>query len=400
MNINYENNNNISTIGLYISQAFKTSDFNSAFDSYAKCLYSILQSILKYNNNAKITENINTLINNETNLHIIILYAIQMIKEKSLSDTISPVSRVNSNALIREINNTRNAKELMSLMENKRNWLYLNCNFKYLLTKVIETNLNELKNDYLNTKEVIQHRINIYNDILNNLNCNGDNVYQINSIWYQQMKIIYLLYRCLNLVVTVDNDNDNGHDTHRRLKEELFQQKSQLEMKNNQLKTEVNNKNEYINNLKDNISVMETETSQKINELNTFLTNANVEKNNLSLKIQQLYIEIEEIHQQRQRQQQFEETITQVQQLRAEMEQNLEKEKKEKDEKTKIAQELSQKLEAEIKEKNEKIKLVEELNQKLETVIKEKNEEKIKLVEELSQKLETEIKEKKTKKYK
>ena len=210
--------NSINSIGLYISQAFNASDFNYAFNLYSQCLYSILQAILKYNKNSKIKEYINSLIDNETNIHTIILYAIQMIKEVSIHHDV--ISRINHKSLLSEMNSIKTTDDIISFITLKKEWLYLNCNFRNFIMKILQLNINDINKN----NQTIPSWIEIYNEILNNFNINGDNIYLINSIWYQQMRIIFLLYSQLNFVIFTNNENDT---TNTRI--EISNLKSQLQ---------------------------------------------------------------------------------------------------------------------------------------------------------------------------
>ena len=78
------NHNGVNIISSYISQAFVNMDYNEALDLYSECLQSILHKILIYTkDNTSMKENITNLIINETNIHTIIINAIQILKEQS-----------------------------------------------------------------------------------------------------------------------------------------------------------------------------------------------------------------------------------------------------------------------------------------------------------------------------
>ena len=280
--------NSINSIGLYISQAFNASDFNYAFNLYSQCLYSILQAILKYNKNSKIKEYINSLIDNETNIHTIILYAIQMIKEVSIHHDV--ISRINHKSLLSEMNSIKTTDDIISFITLKKEWLYLNCNFRNFIVKILQLNINDINKN----NQTIPSWIEIYNEILNNFNINGDNIYLINSIWYQQMRIIFLLYSQLNFVIFTNNENDT---TNTRIEiSNLKSQLQKLQKERDNWITEINQKTNIIEQLnKQNETLLKRKKAENENQIQDIFAKLqqNIDENHKI--IQQLKLDKQEL---------------------------------------------------------------------------------------------------------
>ena len=188
-NIDSYNQNSINTISAYISQAFNNFNYNQILNLYLELLKSILHTILIHSND-KLKDIITNLINNETNIHNIIIYSIQILKENQFS--VETYSEINSKSIINNINNLSNSQDILTFIKKMNKWLYINCNFKHFLTKIIELNLNEiLQNSFLYDNWNF-----IYTDIINN-HFNNNNLL-INSIWYQQLRLIHHLYLIIN----------------------------------------------------------------------------------------------------------------------------------------------------------------------------------------------------------
>ena len=217
--INYNNNINnnskyiaINTVSHYISQAFNNLDYNNALNIYSECLQTILNTILNKVNDTNISENITNLINNETNIHTIIVYTIQMIKEKHYSQSVSTTFVVDSKTLLKDISQIQTGKDAFDFIKQSQKWLYLNCHFKRFLTKIIELNLSDIFENRM-TNNVIHLWKCVYNEIINNYHYNGNNLYLINTIWYQQLRIILLLYNIITTeLIMSDVFDDNGGD--------------------------------------------------------------------------------------------------------------------------------------------------------------------------------------------
>ena len=90
----------------------------------------------------------------------------------------------------------QNVEDFLNFLERSRQWLYLSCNFKYFLMKVIELNSNNLIiNDGLTISfDTIQYWKIVYDKIINNYHYTGNNLFLINTIWFQQLRIISLSY--------------------------------------------------------------------------------------------------------------------------------------------------------------------------------------------------------------
>ena len=288
--INSSSNVAINTIGLYISQAFNNLDYNNVINLYSECLQSILHSILNYNDDSQINENINSLINNETNIHTIIMYAIQMIKEKSLNN--SPITVIDCKSLTTEINNIQNVREILPLVRKRKKWLYLNCNFRNFLVRIIQINIDDL-NENLDLKSSLLFWINIYSEILNNFNYNGDNIYLINTIWYQQLRIIFRLYTLLNMEMFYMKDDDNDESIHRlkqKQKEEIQMFRSQIQQLENELLVNKNDDNKNEKNLEYKLR----ETTCEINDLKNKVENLMTQLENVSSENEMLITKINE----------------------------------------------------------------------------------------------------------
>ena len=199
------NDNSINTVSSYIAQAFINMDYNEALNLYLNSLQSILHKILMYTkDNGPINHYITDLIDNETNIHTIIINILQILKEQPSSDFVN--SKIMSK---KHIATLHNVEDVLNFLERSKQWLYLSCNFKYFLMKVIELNSNDLIiNDGLTISfDTIQYWKIVYDKIINNHQYTGNNLYLINTIWFQQLRIISLLY--FSIASRCPNGNDN-----------------------------------------------------------------------------------------------------------------------------------------------------------------------------------------------
>ena len=215
--------NAIDIVSSYISQAFINLDYNKALNLYSECLQSILHKILIYTkNNSNMNENITNLIHNDTDIHTIIINAIQILKEQSLS---SSSSSIEPKALTKKNMATTlcNVQQVLDFMEKMKHWLYLNTsNFKYFLLKVIDLNINDLLYNRMSPDTIQRWKI-VYDNIINNYQYNSNNLYLVNTIWYQQLRIIYFLYSLLlfgginNIQTSSSSSNDDQQQQQQQL---------------------------------------------------------------------------------------------------------------------------------------------------------------------------------------
>ena len=290
--------NSYNSIDTIISQAFINMDYNKALNLYLECLHSILYKILTYTEekNINMNENIIDLINNETDIHSIIINAIYILKEQSI--TRSNIT-INSKKITKKnIATLHDIDDISQFTETMKPWLYINCNFKYFLIKIIDLNINDLLNNRM-CLITIKKWNDIYNNIIKNYQGIGNNLYSINTIWYQQLRIINFLYLLLSnnsnfsendikqkelndelgkkIIEKDENiktmENINSNITKENIK--LIEENDNLNKKNIKLKYENTNYEQDINKYK-----------QDIKQINDKLEESNKENQILSNKYQ------------------------------------------------------------------------------------------------------------------
>ena len=225
--VNYSNNNvgnkyiAINTISSYISQILSEKEYNTALNTYSELLQNILTTILaKTIDYDDIQSIITNLINNETNIHAIIVYTIQMLNEKNLHGHIN-TSLFDDKSLVVNISQINNVKEALLFIRKNQKYLYSNCNFKNFLIKIIELNLRDFFLNTMNKENVFNWKT-IFEEIINNYQYNGNNIYLVNTIWYQELKIIYALYSLVNNgILYTENDNNQKNASFNILNDEI-----------------------------------------------------------------------------------------------------------------------------------------------------------------------------------
>ena len=265
----------INTIGSYISQSLNNNEYDKALNAYSECLQTILNTILiKSSNSSAVEIAITNLINNETNIHTIIVYTIQMLKNVNGLTTID-LHIGDDNSLIKNISEITNSAQVLRFIKLNHKLLYFNSNFKQFLTKVIEINISDVTSNSMNHTN-ISHWKDIYEEIISNFG-NVINFYFINSIWYQELKLVYQLYRYIDRELSHFLYDENESEKQReyayvtlshemdKLKTDIKLLKSNEEERKTQVKTltEANEQLKQINQQQQNI---QTEAQQKINE--------------------------------------------------------------------------------------------------------------------------------------
>ena len=277
------NHNGVNIISSYISQAFVNMDYNEALNLYSECLQSILHKILIYTkDNTNMKENITNLINNETNIHTIIINAIQILKEQSFSSSPTPI--VEAKILTKKsIATLSNADDVLKFIENMKQWLYFNCNFKHFLVKIIDLNVGDLINNRTSSENIRRWKI-VYDNIINNYQNNSNNLYLINTIWFQQLRIIYFLYFLIDsknisiTATTTSSSNENSHNI-------------QQQMINNDLITKIEMKEKEIEKLKQSYDELKANTIAKENEnIRVYQTNKDLQTK--MMEIEQSFSEL------------------------------------------------------------------------------------------------------------
>ena len=147
----------INTISLYISQLLNNKEYNNALNTYSECLQTILNTILIKTDCSHINSSISNLINNETNIHTIIVYSMQMMNEKHYFD-ITDFSVIDNNSLLKDIFEIKSPEQALIFIRTQKKWLYFNCNFKNFLIKIVDLNL-------LNTSNMDRKAISYWKDI-------------------------------------------------------------------------------------------------------------------------------------------------------------------------------------------------------------------------------------------
>ena len=292
----------INTIGSYISQLLNNNEYNNALNTYSECLQTILNSILLKTKCSQINSAITNLIDNETNIHNIIIYTIQMLKEKDNFRHVKLLDLPTSDK-IKDISQITNANQIYDFIRSKHKWLYFNCNFKHFLTKILEINISNIQL-YLMDRETIFQWKNIYEEIINNYQLNGNNLYLINTIWYQELRLIYFLYDLINhkmLYIFEENEDEKKKYYHAnlmtleidKLEKELNKyliENSRLTNENAELRNKLSNldaKNVEMNNQMEKISTRNRELETR--------ENTNFENNNLEMEKQKREIESRDI---------------------------------------------------------------------------------------------------------
>ena len=306
----YNNNNNgnkyiaINNISLYISQLLNNKEYNNALNTYSECLQIILNTILTKSND-DLNLAITNLINNETNIHSIIVYIIQMMKEKNYFKTID-FSSVDNNSLIRDISQITNAEEALSFIKLKQKWLYFNSNFKQFLNRIIELNLSNLSSNTMNRQNILYWK-NIYEEIVNNYQYCGNNLYLVNSIWYQELRLLYSLYCLISLYNHEENEKDYAFTLLRNEINKLqvqIQEYANTILKNNQTIENLNNTHDdkirQISTLQEMLEKCEEEKikqdnlQQEIASTNTEISTIKKLNDSLILQLDQLNNSLEE----------------------------------------------------------------------------------------------------------
>ena len=258
----------INTIGSYISQLLHKNEYNNALNTYSECLQTILNAILLKTKCPQINFAITNLIDNETNIHNIIVYIIQMLKEKDIFRHVNLPTSDDASA-IKNISQITNVDQIYDFIKSKHKWLYFNCNFKHFLAKIIEINIHNIAS-YQMDKDSIFNWKNIYEEIINNYHLNGNNLYLINSIWYQELRLIHFLYNLINqkLLHVFEEENEENEKRKTYHYANLTQQIDNVEKELKRYQIENNNliaKNSELGKL---ISEMEIKITQNVNSNN------------------------------------------------------------------------------------------------------------------------------------
>ena len=244
----------ISNLSSYISQSLNNKEYNTALNTYSECLQTILNVILTKTNCSSINGAITNLINNETNIHTIIVYTIQMLREMNNNNNNINISFNDTfdKSFMVSISEITNAEQILSFIKKKQTWLYQNCNFKNFLIKIIELNINDFLLNIMSNDQILYWKI-IYEEIINNYHYIGNNLYLINTMWYQELRIIYLLYCSLvknnQLVSLVDLDNktEEKEEEEKNTTIKIVEMKAEID----QLRLEIKRNLEENNKLKD-----------------------------------------------------------------------------------------------------------------------------------------------------
>ena len=187
------NNIDESTFGYRISEALINNDYLTALNLYSNFLQSILKRILSINkNNSKVKEFVTYLINNETNIHTMIIYLIQYCKDISLYPRTSPSPLQSSlPTSISEITSVENIFTLIN-SEELSSRLYLSCHFNTFLMRIIKLNIDNIQKPLID-KDNLEIWKMIYYKIINEYPRYDIHSLSISSLWFQQLKLIYYL---------------------------------------------------------------------------------------------------------------------------------------------------------------------------------------------------------------
>ena len=178
--------------------------------------------------------------------------AIQILKEQSFSSSSTPI--VEAKILTKKsIATLSNADDVLKFIENMKQWLYFNCNFKHFLVKIIDLNVGDLINNRTSSENIRRWKI-VYDNIINNYQNTSNNLYLVNTIWFQQLRIIYFLYVLIDsknisitaTTTTTSSSNENSHNIRKQ-------------MINNDLITKIQMKEKEIEKLKANTGAKENE---------------------------------------------------------------------------------------------------------------------------------------------
>ena len=187
------NNIDESTFGYRISEALINNDYLTALNLYSNFLQSILKRILSINkNNSKVKEFVTYLINNETNIHTMIIYLIQYCKDISLYPRTSPSPLQSS--LPTSISEITSVENIFTLINNEElsSRLYLSCHFNTFLMRIIKLNIDNIQKPLIDKNNLEIWKM-IYYKIINEYPRYDIHSLSISSLWFQQLKLIYYL---------------------------------------------------------------------------------------------------------------------------------------------------------------------------------------------------------------
>ena len=211
-----------------------------------------------------------------------------MLKEKNHFRRIDYPINDNNALAIKDISEITNADQILDFIVSKRKWLYFNCNFKQFLTKIIEINISNLES-HLMDKTVIHCWKNIYEEIINNYHLSGNNLYLINTIWYQELRLIYFLYELINFKLLSILGGGGGGEEEKGERENL---EVKIDLMQKQLNTYENNSRKLTQDLQ-NAESKNIQLQSEILARDQLEQNLKDEFNN---KISQLVQEKEDLH--------------------------------------------------------------------------------------------------------
>ena len=216
----------MATIISHISSALIHRDYASALNLYSKCLQSIINTVI-INTDSDTKEIITDLINNGTNAHTIILYVMHYYRERSLRPYFVKDSIRSPKSLANEISDIKDCDKARDLSESV--WIYLYPNFKPFLMKVIDASMYDLQFNSKNENCFKTWNL-IYHNVIKNYSRNGNNAYYMDTIWFQELRLIFELYQFIsNLFLLLSRDSDYKSAEMQKVLDEKGKEISRLE---------------------------------------------------------------------------------------------------------------------------------------------------------------------------